>query len=52
MVQLPQNAPFPTCPLPQVWVTMQGEMGATIFFHSQQWQQVASDLRARMGGNG
>ncbi|PRW39302.1 Palmitoyl-monogalactosyldiacylglycerol delta-7 chloroplastic [Chlorella sorokiniana] len=36
----------------RVWVTMQGEMGATIFFNSQQWQQVASDLRARMGGNG
>lgn len=36
----------------QVWVTMQGEMGATIFFNSRKWQQVASDLRGRMGGDG
>ena len=35
----------------QVWLTMQGEMGATAFFHPQRWQQVAADMRSRMAGS-
>ena len=35
----------------QVWLTMQGEMGATVFFHPQRWQQVAADMRSRMAGS-
>lgn len=34
----------------QVWVTMQGEMGATVFFHPREWQEVANQLRSRITG--
>ncbi|KAL4438699.1 hypothetical protein ABPG77_006303 [Micractinium sp. CCAP 211/92] len=39
-------------PSTQVWLTMQGEMGATVFFYSKDWQQVAADMRTRIAGGG
>ncbi|KAI3431611.1 hypothetical protein D9Q98_004660 [Chlorella vulgaris] len=32
----------------QAWLTMQGETGATLFFHPDEWRQVAGQLRTRI----
>ncbi|KAL4440114.1 hypothetical protein ABPG75_003115 [Micractinium tetrahymenae] len=39
-------------PSTQVWLTMQGEMGATVFFYSKDWQQVAADMRSLIADGG